>query len=123
MTTILVVDDDPSIRSVVSRGLRFEGYDVQVAGDGLEALRIARKIPLHMVVLDVMLPNLDGLEVCRRLRRGSNAPIIMLSSRLISMSCWRASVRCSAAPNPRAKRCWPSPICGSTLAHVRHTAA
>jgi two-component system, OmpR family, response regulator MprA len=81
MTTILVVDDDPSIRSVVSRGLRFEGYDVQIAGDGLEALRIAREMPLHMVVLDVMLPNLDGLEVCRRLRRGSNAPIIMLTAR------------------------------------------
>jgi two-component system response regulator MprA len=81
MTTILVVDDDPSIRSVVSRGLRFEGYDVQIAGDGLEALRIAREMPLHMVVLDLMLPNLDGLEVCRRLRRGSNAPIIMLTAR------------------------------------------
>ncbi|HEU5100336.1 MAG TPA: response regulator transcription factor [Roseiflexaceae bacterium] len=81
MTTILVVDDDPSIRSVVSRGLRFEGYDVQVAGDGPEALRIAREIPLHMVVLDVMLPHLDGLEVCRRLRRGTNAPIIMLTAR------------------------------------------
>jgi two-component system response regulator MprA len=81
MTTILVVDDDPSIRSVVSRGLRFEGYEVQIAGDGLEALRIAREIPLHMVVLDVMLPHLDGLEVCRRLRRGTNAPIIMLTAR------------------------------------------
>jgi two-component system, OmpR family, response regulator MprA len=81
MTTILVVDDDPSIRSVVSRGLRFEGYDVQIAGDGLEALRIAREMPLHMVVLDVMLPNLDGLEVCRRLRRGGNTPIIMLTAR------------------------------------------
>jgi two-component system, OmpR family, response regulator MprA len=81
MTTILVVDDDPSIRSVVSRGLRFEGYDVQIAGDGLEALRIAREMPLQMVVLDVMLPNLDGLEVCRRLRRGGNTPIIMLTAR------------------------------------------
>jgi two-component system, OmpR family, response regulator MprA len=81
VTTILVVDDDPSIRSVVSRGLRFEGYEVHVAADGLEALRIAREQPLHMVVLDVMLPNLDGLEVCRRLRRGTNVPIIMLTAR------------------------------------------
>ena len=81
MTTILVVDDDPSIRSVVSRGLRFEGYEVHVAGDGMEALRIAREQPLHMVVLDVMLPHLDGLEVCRRLRRGTNVPIIMLTAR------------------------------------------
>src|SRR5215218_3531160 len=81
MTTILVVDDDPSIRSVVSRGLRFEGYDIFVAADGLEALRIAREIPLHMVVLDLMLPNLDGLEVCRRLRHGTNVPILMLTAR------------------------------------------
>ena len=81
MTTILVIDDDPSIRSVVSRGLRFEGYQVHVAADGLEALRIAREQPLHMVVLDVMLPHLDGLEVCRRLRRGTNVPIIMLTAR------------------------------------------
>jgi two-component system, OmpR family, response regulator MprA len=81
MMTILVVDDDPSIRSVVSRGLRFEGYAVFVAADGLEALRIAREQPLDMVVLDVMLPNLDGLEVCRRLRRGTNIPILMLTAR------------------------------------------
>jgi two-component system, OmpR family, response regulator MprA len=81
MMTILVVDDDPSIRSVVSRGLRFEGYTVVVATDGLEALRIAREQTLDMVVLDVMLPNLDGLEVCRRLRRGTNIPILMLTAR------------------------------------------
>ena len=81
MTTIMVVDDDPSIRSVVSRGLRFEGYEVYVADSGPEALRIAREQPLHLVVLDVMLPHIDGLEVCRRLRRGTNAPIIMLTAR------------------------------------------
>lgn len=81
MPMILVVDDDPSIRSVVSRGLRFEGYEVHVAADGQEALRIAREQPLHLVVLDVMLPQLDGLEVCRRLRRGTNVPIIMLTAR------------------------------------------
>ena len=81
MPVILVVDDDPSIRSVVSRGLRFEGYEVYVAADGLEALRIAREQTLHLIVLDVMLPQLDGLEVCQRLRRGTNAPIIMLTAR------------------------------------------
>ena len=81
MTTILVVDDDPHILSVVSRGLHFEGYDVQVAGDGVEALRIAREAPLNLVVLDVMLPGMDGLEVCRRLRRGTNVPILMLTAR------------------------------------------
>src|SRR5690349_8557926 len=81
MTTILVVDDDPYILSVVSRGLRFEGYAVQTAGDGHEALRIARADPPGLVVLDVMLPGMDGLEVCQRLRRGMNVPILMLTAR------------------------------------------
>jgi two-component system response regulator MprA len=81
MTTILVVDDDPKIRSVLGRGLRFEGYDVHLAGDGHEALRIARATPLDLVVLDVMLPGMDGLEICRRLRRGMNVPILMLTAR------------------------------------------
>jgi two-component system response regulator MprA len=81
MTTILVVDDDPRILSVVSRGLHFEGYDVQTAADGAEALRIARENPPNAVVLDVMLPGIDGLEVCRRLRRGTNVPILMLTAR------------------------------------------
>ena len=81
MATVLVVDDDPNIRSVVSRGLRFEGYDVRLAADGPEALRSARAVPPDVVVLDVMLPDMDGLEVCRRLRRGLTAPILMLTAR------------------------------------------
>jgi two-component system response regulator MprA len=81
MANILVVDDDPRILSVVSRGLHFEGYDVLTAADGFEALRIARENPPHAVVLDVMLPGIDGLEVCRRLRRGTNIPILMLTAR------------------------------------------
>jgi two-component system response regulator MprA len=81
MTTILLVDDDPNICSVVRRGLRFEGYTVRVAEDGLRALEIARTEPPDLVVLDVMLPGMDGLEVCRRLRRGTAAPILMLTAR------------------------------------------
>ena len=81
MASVLVVDDDPHIRSVVSRGLRFEGYDVRVAADGLEALQLARSDPPDVIVLDVMLPGMDGLEVCRRLRRGLQAPILMLTAR------------------------------------------
>jgi two-component system response regulator MprA len=81
MTTILVVDDDPKIRSVLDRGLRFEGFDVQLARNGPEALQIAREQPLDLVVLDVMLPGISGLEVCRRLRRGMNTPILMLTAR------------------------------------------
>lgn len=81
MPTILVVDDDPKILSVVSRGLRFEGYEVQAATDGASALQQAREMPPDLVVLDVMLPEMDGLEVCRRLRRGLVAPILMLTAR------------------------------------------
>jgi two-component system response regulator MprA len=81
MTSILVVDDDPKILSVLGRGLRFEGYVVQLAADGEEALRSARVEPPDLVVLDVMLPGMDGLEVCRRLRWGVNAPILMLTAR------------------------------------------
>ena len=81
MATILVVDDDPKILSVLGRGLRFEGYEVQLAADGLEALRIARVEPPDLVVLDVMLPGMDGLEVCQRLRRATDMPILMLTAR------------------------------------------
>jgi two-component system, OmpR family, response regulator MprA len=81
MTTILVVDDDPKIRSVLGRGLRFEGYNVHLAADGHEGLRIARETPLDLVILDVMLPRMDGLEIARRLRRGMSVPILMLTAR------------------------------------------
>ena len=81
MTTILVVDDDPKIRSVLGRGLRFEGYDVQIAASGQEALQLARETTFDLVVLDLTMPRMDGLEVCRRLRRGVNVPILMLTAR------------------------------------------
>ena len=81
MATILVIDDDPKIRSVLGRGLRFEGYDVHLAADGHEAFGIARVTPPDLVVLDVMLPRMSGLEICRRLRRGMSAPILMLTAR------------------------------------------
>jgi two-component system response regulator MprA len=81
MTTILVVDDDPKIRSVLGRGLRFEGYDVQIAASGQEALQLARDTTFDLVVLDLTMPRMDGLEVCRRLRRGVNIPILMLTAR------------------------------------------
>ena len=81
MPTVLVVDDDPHIRSVLGRGLRFEGYDVQLAADGPEALSLARATSPDLVVLDVMLPGMDGLDICRRLRRGLTAPILMLTAR------------------------------------------
>jgi two-component system, OmpR family, response regulator MprA len=81
VTTILVVDDDPKIRGVLGRGLRLEGYEVQLAADGEEALQQARAQLPDLVVLDVMLPGMDGLEVCRRLRRVTTAPVLMLTAR------------------------------------------
>ena len=78
---ILVVDDDPNILKVMQRGLGFEGYRVQVAGSGEEALAAAREAEPDLIILDLMLPGVDGFEVCRRLRGGLNAPILMLTAR------------------------------------------
>ncbi len=79
---ILVVDDDPKILSLMRRGLAFAGYTVDLAEDGERALASARDLPPDLVVLDVMLPGMDGLEVARRLRLGEpNVPILMLTGR------------------------------------------
>ena len=78
---ILVVDDDPTISDVVTRYLESDGYDVQVAFDGEEALEHARAFYPDLVVLDLMLPKLDGLEVCRLLRSQGSVPIIMLTAK------------------------------------------
>jgi two-component system, OmpR family, response regulator VicR len=79
--TILVVDDEPNILEVVSAYLRRELYRVVTAADGEEALKQVGEHSPDLVVLDVMLPRLDGLEVCRRIRATSNTPIIMLTAR------------------------------------------
>ncbi len=78
---ILVVDDDPTISDVVARYLQSDGYDVDVAFDGEEALEHARAFYPDLVVLDLMLPKLDGLEVCRLLRTQGPVPIIMLTAK------------------------------------------
>jgi two-component system response regulator MprA len=81
-TRILVVDDDPKIRTVVRRGLAYEGYRVVEAASGEEALEKAREHLPHLVVLDVMMPGIDGLEVTRRLRSAGDAvAILMLTAR------------------------------------------
>jgi two-component system response regulator MprA len=79
---ILVVDDDQAVRDSLRRSLAFNGYDVELASDGLAALEsIARNRP-DAVVLDVMMPRLDGLEACRRLRSaGEDLPILVLTAR------------------------------------------
>ena len=81
-TRVLVVDDDPKILSLLRRGLNFAGYAVDAAADGEAALATARDRPPDIVVLDVMLPGVDGLEVCRRLRVGdASLPILMLTAK------------------------------------------
>ena len=79
--TIMLVDDEESIQKLLTYPLEREGYTVVQARDGEEALRRFSEQPVDLVVLDVMLPRLDGLEVCRRLRTGSAVPIIMLTAR------------------------------------------
>ncbi|WP_370316064.1 response regulator [Sagittula sp.] len=78
---VLVVDDEKSIRKVVEYALTEGGFEVLSAGRGDDALEIIEKEPVDLVVLDLMLPGLDGIEVCRRIRATRNVPIIMLSAR------------------------------------------
>ncbi|HZC07185.1 MAG TPA: response regulator transcription factor [Ktedonobacterales bacterium] len=78
---ILVVDDEEPIREVLAQYLRRAGYSVLEAADGVEALRIASATPPDLLILDLMLPGMDGLEVCRKLRETLAAPILMLTAR------------------------------------------
>lgn len=78
---ILVVDDDPHIREVVSFALQRAGYEVMVATNGEEALAVHEEQRPELIILDVMMPELDGTEVCRKIRRAHSTPIIFLSSR------------------------------------------
>ena len=77
---ILVVDDDPTVSDVVRRYLVRAGFDVDQAGDGLAAIAMAQARPPDLVVLDLMLPGMSGLEVCRVLRRQSDVPVVMLTA-------------------------------------------
>jgi len=78
---ILLVDDDPNIAQLVVLYLQKEGYEVQTADRGDEALELFRKNPPDLILLDLMLPGMDGLEVCRQVRRTSAIPIIMLTAK------------------------------------------
>jgi DNA-binding response OmpR family regulator len=80
-STILLVDDDEAVRKVLSFPLERDGYEVIQAADGAEALRHFGERAVDLVVLDLMLPKVDGLEVCRQLRARSSVPIIMLTAR------------------------------------------
>jgi two-component system, OmpR family, response regulator len=79
---VLVVDDEPSIVDAVATTFRYEGFDVDQAGDGRTALRTAQDRPFDLIVMDIMMPGIDGLEVTKRLRAGgSRVPILFLTAR------------------------------------------
>jgi DNA-binding response OmpR family regulator len=78
---VLVVEDEPTVAEVVNRYLRRDGYSVSVAHDGLRAMEEYDRFQPDLVVLDLMLPGLDGMEVCRRIRSHATTPIIMLTAR------------------------------------------
>ena len=78
---ILVVEDDEEIVDVLRRTLRAEGYEVRAAGEGVAALELAMEFRPDLVVLDLGLPDMDGMEVCDRIREGTDVPILMLTAR------------------------------------------
>ncbi len=78
---ILVVDDDPEIVSFIRRGLAYEGYQVDTAASGTESLAKAKDREPDLVILDIMMPGIDGIEVAKRLREGSDVPILMLTAK------------------------------------------
>jgi DNA-binding response OmpR family regulator len=78
---ILVVDDEPAVTDLLAYNLRKAHYDTLVAGNGREALRLARESSPDLILLDLMIPEVDGLDVCRELRKTSSVPIIMITAR------------------------------------------
>lgn len=81
MARVLVVEDEPNIAEFIRRGLTYKGYEVDVAHTGEEALDLAWERPVDLVILDLMLPGIDGIEVCRRLRAAGDVSIIVLTAR------------------------------------------
>lgn len=78
---ILVVDDEVSLQETLAYNLKKQGYEVQSTGDGAEALDLAREMKPDLIILDVMLPGLDGFEICRILRQEMSTPVLMLTAR------------------------------------------
>ncbi len=81
MYKILVVDDEVRIRSIIKKYAEFEGHTVYEAGDGMEAVHLCRNNEFDIIVMDIMMPELDGFSACREIRKNSDTPIIMLSAR------------------------------------------
>ncbi|MEG2418921.1 MAG: response regulator, partial [Eubacterium sp.] len=81
MIRILMVDDEEKIRRLVRKYAEFEGYEVVEAGDGMDAIDKVRHQDFDIIIMDVMMPELDGFSTCREIRKTSKTPIIMLSAR------------------------------------------
>lgn len=81
MSRLLVVDDEFRIRQIIRKYAEFEGYTVEEAVDGMQAIEICRKEEFDLIIMDVMMPELDGFSACREIRKFRNTPIIMLSAR------------------------------------------
>ena len=81
MYHLLVVDDEVRIRSIIKKYAEFEGHTVTEAADGMEAVHLVRNASFDIVIMDIMMPELDGFSACREIRKVSNIPIIMLSAR------------------------------------------
>jgi DNA-binding response OmpR family regulator len=81
MPSVLVVEDEPAIADAVVRRLRSEGFDARSVADGLQAVELCRTLRPDLVVLDLMLPGIDGLEVCRRIQAERRVPVVMLTAR------------------------------------------
>jgi two-component system, OmpR family, alkaline phosphatase synthesis response regulator PhoP len=80
-TRILIVDDEPAVTDLLSYNLRKSGFEAWIAADGREALRLASQATPDLILLDLMIPEIDGLDVCRELRKSSQVPIIMITAR------------------------------------------
>src|SRR5258708_39896848 len=96
MSSILVVEDEPDLASLIAFNLKQAKFDVEVAYNGETALDIAGVRRPHLVVLDLMLPDISGVEVCRELKRSTNTsyvPVLMLTRRMKKLIAWRASRR------------------------------
>lgn len=81
MYHILVVDDESRIRAIIKKYAEFEGHEVTEAADGMEAVNLCRKTEYDLIIMDIMMPELDGFSACREIRKFSQTPIIMLSAR------------------------------------------
>ena len=81
MSRILVVDDEEKIRTIIRKYGEFEGYEIVEARDGMEAVRICRQQDFDVIILDVMMPELDGFSTCREIKKEKDIPVIMLSAR------------------------------------------